>query len=501
MWISQLYLKNIRGFIDSNIQFSKGINILFGPNNAGKSTILKSLFILQNKEALLSPDVRMWKSGGKVTITFQGDTRKYYPRIKPAGFELTLPNRKRFLLSSDSNRHRSFPDIQTHEPNNFIYPYLSKRKVVAFREQINLPSALSVTGDFTNLYPKIDRISNPQFLPAYDEYTKACDEILGFRVTCAASPDGKKGAYIVKNLDHIPLDAMGEGVANLLGLIVDLCIAENKLFLIEEPENDVHPRALKNLLKLVMKKSQNNQFVITTHSNIVTKYLGAQKECKIFHVAMAFKDKLPTSIINEVGESPEERRKVLEELGYELFDFGLWDCWLILEESSAEKIIREYLIPWFIPAMRTKLRTFSAHSISEVESKFKDFNNLFVFLHLQPTYKNRVWVIVDGGDKEKGIIDKLKEIYMHGGWNKKQFLQLSEHDFERYYPKTFQEKVDELLAINDKQGKRTRKKTLLEELESWIKEDEERAKEAFASSASEVIDILRNISASVDGTL
>lgn len=501
MWISQLYLKNIRGFINSKIQFSKGINIILGPNNAGKSTILKSLFILQNAKALLPDDLRMWEPEGEINITFQGDTKKYYPpNLDATNFQLTLPSKRRILFASPST-HASIGEISNSEPNNFIYPYLSKRKVLDFDEQINLGNAVSVTGNFVNLYPKIDRISNPQFLPAYDEYIKACDEILGFRVTCTASHNGKKGAYIVKNLNHIPLDGMGEGVANLLGLIVDLCIAENKLFLIEEPENDIHPKALKNLLKMIIKKSQNNQFVITTHSNIVTKYLGAQKECKIFHVAMTFKDKLPTSIIGEVGESPEERRNVLEELGYELFDFDLWDCWLILEESSAEKIIREYLIPWFIPAMRTKLRTFSAHSISEVESKFKDFNNLFVFLHLQPTYKNRVWVVVDGGDREKEIIDKLREIYMHSGWNKKQFIQLSEHDFEKYYPKTFQEKVDELLAINDKQAKRMKKKTLLEELESWIKEDEERAKKAFANSASDVIDILRNISASVDSTL
>jgi predicted ATPase len=34
---------------------------------------------------------------------------------------------------------------------------------------------------------------------------------------------------------------MGEGVMNILGLIVHLAIAENRLFLVEEPENDVHP--------------------------------------------------------------------------------------------------------------------------------------------------------------------------------------------------------------------------------------------------------------------
>jgi len=91
--------------------------------------------------------------------------------------------------------------------------------------------------------------------------------------------------YIVSNRDNIPLDMMGEGIANLLGLIVDLCMAENQLFVIEEPENDVHPKALKKLLNLIAEKSVNNQFIITTHFNIVAKYLGAHPNCKLFSVS------------------------------------------------------------------------------------------------------------------------------------------------------------------------------------------------------------------------
>jgi len=146
---------------------------------------------------------------------------------------------------------------------------------------------------------------------------------------------------------------MGEGVANALGLIVDLCIAKNKVFLIEEPENDIHPTALKGLLDLVAVKAATNQFIITTHSNIVVKHLGSQPESKLFDVDMILDaDGLPTASVTEVGETVEDRRTVLESLGYELHHVDLWDYWLFLEESSAEKIIRTYLIPWFAPSLR-----------------------------------------------------------------------------------------------------------------------------------------------------
>ena len=51
---------------------------------------------------------------------------------------------------------------------------------------------------------------------------------------------------------------MGEGVTNILGLITDLCVAENNIFLIEEPENDIHPKALKALLDLIASKADAN---------------------------------------------------------------------------------------------------------------------------------------------------------------------------------------------------------------------------------------------------
>jgi AAA15 family ATPase/GTPase len=49
---------------------------------------------------------------------------------------------------------------------------------------------------------------------------------------------------------------MGEGFRNLLPLIVNLCVADGNLFLLEEPENDIHPTALKALLELILAKAE-----------------------------------------------------------------------------------------------------------------------------------------------------------------------------------------------------------------------------------------------------
>jgi AAA ATPase-like protein len=196
--------------------------------------------------------------------------------------------------------------------------------------------------------------------------------------------------------------------------------------------------------------------------------------------------------------APEERRSALEDLGYEFSDDDLWSGWLFLEESSAEKIVREYLIPWFAPKLSQRLRTYSARCVTEIVPKFKDFNDLFVFLHLEPTYKNRVWVVVDGGAEESEILDKLTEMYCKHGWNKSQFRQFKHHNFEKYFPGLFTPQVEacEAAAHNEKPEK---KRALLEEVEAWIKQDRSLAETQFRESATEVIALLVEIESAICG--
>ena len=305
--------------------------------------------------------------------------------------------------------------------------------------------------------------------------------------------NGKKACYFIDNFQYIPVDKMGEGVINILGLLVDLCVAEDKLFIIEELENDLHPKALKELLKLIINASEKNQFIITTHSNIVTRYLGSEKTTKIIKVEMKIANNIPTSTTEEVGQDHVERRILLENLGYELSDMDIYNAWLFLEEASAETIIKKYLIPWFTPSLINKLRTFSARTVDEVRVKFDDFNRLFAYLNNQPVYVNRAWIIVDEGEKEKEIISKLIETYQGSGWGEEHFSQFKEHDFEKYYPDEFKERVDEVLSITNRKEKWNRKIQLLQQVEEWILNNEEEAKEAFKVSAKEVVEKLSDI--------
>jgi recombinational DNA repair ATPase RecF len=48
MWVKSLQLERVKRFLDSRlIEFSKEINLLGGANNSGKSTVLRSIALLQ----------------------------------------------------------------------------------------------------------------------------------------------------------------------------------------------------------------------------------------------------------------------------------------------------------------------------------------------------------------------------------------------------------------------------------------------------------------------
>jgi hypothetical protein len=345
----------------------------------------------------------------------------------------------------------------------------------------------------TNLAAKLSRLANPQF-HAYKQYTNACEAILGFVVTVIPSAHGQRPGVYLPNDPTLPIDQMGEGVPNIVALLCSLAVSKKKLFLIEEPENDLHPVALKALLDLVIASSEHNQFVISTHSNIVVSHLCSQANSHLLQVTSEC-GVLPTlATITPVPQTPAARIKVLHELGYAFSDYHLWDGWLILEESSAERIIRNYLIPWFAPRLR-RVRTMAASGVDDVEPVFADFHRLSLYTHLQPAYAGRTWVRVDGDDAGRKVIEGLRKRFSSFGADA--FACWSKEQFEHFYPSTFSTAVTEALKLVDRQDRRNAKRELLDKVVEWIDADQDRAQQAFAESAKPVIEHLQAIESSL----
>ena len=496
--VSSVKIENWKSFVDTGEVGLDKINVLVGRNNSGKSAFLRALHLVQQGLATFPSDVRLEAAQANVVVTFSGDDinqalERHYglglDSTESASIEINVPGNapiQRTLRSRGTNM--AVGEIQASEPGNYIYTYLSKRKVNAFTETINLERTRAVEIDLRSLNAKVNRLVNPDY-EKFDEYTALCKKVLGFRVSSFASNNGHQSGLPVGQFGNIPLEFMGEGVSSQLGLITNLCMANGNLFLIEEPENDIHPESLKALLDVIIEKSATNQFIVTTHSNIVLRYLGAVDHSRVFSVESEYvPNSIPTSTIREVEKTPEARIEVLRQLGYELADFDFWDGWLILEESSAQ-IIMKYLIPWFVPRL-ARIQMIAAGGVDKAEPMFEDFRRLFLFSHLEPQYKGRAWVVVDGDDAGKKVTERLKAIYTT--YPADHFRTWQETDFERYYPARFAEEADEALKQSHS-GKRKPKEDLIKKVRSWCDENPEEAQAEFAESATEVIALLREI--------
>jgi predicted ATP-dependent endonuclease of OLD family len=288
---------------------------------------------------------------------------------------------------------------------------------------------------------------------------------------------------------------MGAGVANCVGLIVELLNAKKRLFLIEEPETELHPAALRALLDLIIDsaRSNGNQFIISTHSNIVVRHLGSLPMTVINEVQRVPDSNPPKSTVRLVGADARSRIDLLASLGYQFSDFELYSGWLILEESSAEAIIREFLLKWFAPKLVGRLCTIAAGGAQDVEPRFVEFARIFTFIHKEPAYKNRAWVVCDGDEAGLNTVTKLKERFKE--WPPETFRTFGEKSFESYYPRHFSTDVTRTLAITDKKAKWNEKKSLVEFVKAWLRANEEDGRKQLQESAAPVIKILQNIEA------
>jgi predicted ATPase len=501
--VSNIRIQNLKSVGDSEKLELGPITLLVGRNNNGKSVVIRGLHAMQAGGQLSADQVRYGHQNTVVRVALAEVNPRHWNQGSdgPAGDGTLTINFTRagsFSLELAAPFHNgSIGQIPAAEPSYFIIPYLSSRKVMLYEEQIDAGRSAEIRANLSNLAPKVDRLMDIHH-PRHADFQNLVRQVIGLPLTAIASPGGKQVGMWINEVDWIRLQQMGDGVAQMLGLITQICLARGRLFLIEEIENDIHPEGLKALLRVVEKRSAENQFVISTHSNIVLRYLGSPDSTVIYEITNEIVEQnrnfVPTSTIARVGNDVFQRSRLLASLGYEFSDFDLYDGWLILEEASAERIVRDHLVRWFAPKL-SRVRTVASQGTSDVGRTFEGLHKMVLFTHLQERYRDRTLVLVDGDQSGKDAVARLQDDYT--GWPAESFRHLSETDFELYYPEVFQARVAEVLAL-PKQEKRVAKRDLLEELLQWIDGNEEEARQAFEASSAEVIEHLRDLERSLE---
>jgi energy-coupling factor transporter ATP-binding protein EcfA2 len=205
--VKSIRLQNFRSFVDSGEIELEKINVLIGANNSGKSSILRGLnLIQQGSDNLL--DVRAGSTTALVDIQLTNSASVPHWNIptEAASFsyraKIIASNDRRGgnyeLVTEADGQTKASGDLRlpNTDPEHFIVPFFSKRKIVNYNEHVGESAVFAVSSEMTNLAAKLSRLANPQF-PRYLEYTKACESILGFVVTAIPSAGGQRpGIYL-----------------------------------------------------------------------------------------------------------------------------------------------------------------------------------------------------------------------------------------------------------------------------------------------------------------
>ena len=497
MKITGLRLSGIRCFEDTGeLPTKPRFNIFVGQNNVGKSTILRSLLSCQGFP-FDAGDVRPSASNAWISLSLDDvlESDSFGYKAAPSGeMRITIPLRGRYPEYGDiPSQIGSFGSqiFIPQRPHHTLVPFLAKRKASGFSEAISAGAHTPITGTLQHLYSNVDVLATAGH-PNHEAYLAATREILGLTITTKPSGGGKVAGFYLDAENFITLDRMGDGVTEIIALVTELCLARNKIFVLEEPETNLHPRGLKALLNMVRTSAEHNQFFIATHSNVVVRELGSEDESIVYRIYRDGETAQSPSKVEEVLRTPAAHMLLLRELGYEFTDFDLHEGWLFLEESSAERIIRDILIPLYVPKLRGKLRSFSAGGVDNLQPSLSEFRRLITFVHLQPAYEGRLWVRADGDASGLEAIQKMRETFV--GMDSNTLSTFEKPQFELYYPDHFADAAEQVLAIETKAEKRKAKASLLEEVLNWTSENKDEARSAWEASANEVITLLKAIS-------
>lgn len=288
--IKKIHIQNFRGIEDTTITDIKHINIIFGMNNCGKSTVLESLFLILGMSnptlpisVNLSRDLSDISEETLHSLFYSGDSS----RTIEFGIEAYVKRNLKISLFSEYNKEvnlnekidemGSIPQkkyglrLDFHDNGNPTYTSKfiineenDKKQEIAqeYSEKVlckYLPSRPSLNSSIKSLEAIIKR--------------KGIDEVVSLlKVLEPRIKDLQLvGKQIMVDLGFqylLPINVMGDGVRKLLSYLVSLMECQNGILLIDEFENGLHYSVMEDVCSTLVlaAKMYNVQLFVTTHS-------------------------------------------------------------------------------------------------------------------------------------------------------------------------------------------------------------------------------------------
>lgn len=311
--ISKLHIENLRGISSGTLADLAAVNVIVGPNNAGKSTLLDALLLaVSPKPSEVLPkvvqrrtmaDPGAWllhRRRGRITaralLTVETDqnhtravriTARYdQPKAKLSTEVVWLEEERiRALKKALAEQQKPRPAGSTVTRAGLQGSRTTFRRLT--NELNQLQAALQQKREKADPIPGTPEVHliEPEFsdrqMPLHDLYTYVAERGLrahAKQIVTDLIPEledieilTQKGQPVVyldmRDGGALPVSVAGDGVRLLLALSFELARPEGGLVLLEEPETHLHPAAIRQAARAIHAASNRGiQIVITTHS-------------------------------------------------------------------------------------------------------------------------------------------------------------------------------------------------------------------------------------------
>jgi len=337
--VTKLIMKNFRRFRDTVIEFTSGLNIIVGDNDAGKSTVLEAINLAltgrwQGKQ--FAAEFCSHFINNEATAEYvSGLAAGKRPEPPPVIVELFLAETPATAMLKGTNNSltEDVPGLRltaTFDPDfadeyaEFIRQPAAVKAVPTEYYRIDWydfayrsvnPRALKVTASLIDasrirlqsgadyylqriIRDNLDARQRAQLARSYRSMLErfaedpairtinsaldaSKDEITTKELTLEtdSSQSNQWDTVLAPHLDRLPLHQSGRGEQNSLKILLALSrkAEDAHVILIEEPENHLSFSSLNQLLERISSKCADRQVIVSTHSSYVLNKLGLER--------------------------------------------------------------------------------------------------------------------------------------------------------------------------------------------------------------------------------
>ena len=295
--LTQIHVENFKSLKNITLDLQR-VNLLIGPNNSGKSNLLKAIEFFYQR-IFFEIDENLFDF---YFLKLKSEVIRIETEIFENKYKLHLSRPLNKFLTTKLN-HR---EIVTNLCSKELWQHISRNLKIAgaeelYKVQSHIPFlriykpdpnkftgvyALSgdqhVEGDCANLVPFLFNLSQNN-KKQFKEIEKGLADCVGDLVGIGtpAVQEGEVSKLRLKFFDKDDntfwADEVSEGVLYFLAL---LCIVHQpnppKLLLLEEPERSIHPRRIQEVMNFIFQLAQQKdiQVIMTTHHERVVDYFA-----------------------------------------------------------------------------------------------------------------------------------------------------------------------------------------------------------------------------------